>query len=566
MKYLITFSIMFFSSTAVLAQNLVRNPSFENYSSCPLGPSELENANYWHHPFNNVVGDTCSTSDLYNVCSPFGSFGVGVPASIMGNEPAYTGNGYAGIILYEGFALTGCTPIFGSSWREYVEGELTSPLQAGQTYCVKFYVSLADNVKWATNDIGVYFSNSLINVNCTSVSNSVLPYTPQLEYTGSDLTNSNGWTELSWSYTATGGEQYITIGNFKNDANTSYSCANASAANPYSYYFIDDVSVEMGDCAVACNLDVTIQSSQEDCVQGGTATLTAVPANGSGNYGYDWNGNGTNSTLTNVGDGTYEVTVTDLSTVGCSSTETITIDILDPVIADAGLNDTICKSEGAQLTATGGVSYAWDNGMNGATIDVFPGSTTTFEVTVTGANGCTDTDQATVVVYDIPAVLVEMADQTVCDNSGPISLLASPSGGSFYGPGVSGSTFNPSAAGQGYHTVWYEFGEYEDCLGADSVHFTVDLCTGISSPLSRDNIQIYPNPTNGIFTVESNLNESLPVQIDILDVLGQQVVTPISGNLNQFKHTFDLSHLVAGVYTLRFSSSEKVLNYQLLLE
>ena len=245
MKTLYLFLFSALVSTHLFAQNLVLNPSFENYSSCPMGPSELENANNWHHPFNNVVGDTCSTSDLYNVCSPFGSFGVGVPESIMGNEPAHTGNGYAGIILYEGFALTGCTPIFGSNWREYVEGELSSPLQAGQTYCVKFYVSLADNVKWATNDIGVYFSNSLININCTSVNNSVLPFTPQLQYSGPDLTNSNGWTELSWSYTASGGEQYITIGNFKNDANTSYSCANASAFNPYSYYFIDDVAVEL---------------------------------------------------------------------------------------------------------------------------------------------------------------------------------------------------------------------------------------------------------------------------------------------------------------------------------
>ena len=28
-------------------QNLVRNPSFENYSSCPIGWAQLANANYW---------------------------------------------------------------------------------------------------------------------------------------------------------------------------------------------------------------------------------------------------------------------------------------------------------------------------------------------------------------------------------------------------------------------------------------------------------------------------------------------------------------------------------------
>ena len=81
------------------AQNLVLNPSFENYSACPIGPSEFSNCVNWSMPFLNLVSDTCSTSDLYNSCSPFGCLGVGVPCNVMGNEPAHTGNGYAGIIL-----------------------------------------------------------------------------------------------------------------------------------------------------------------------------------------------------------------------------------------------------------------------------------------------------------------------------------------------------------------------------------------------------------------------------------------------------------------------------------
>jgi len=144
MKSLYLFLCMTIIVYSANAQNLVMNPSFENYSSCPLGPSQLDEADNWQHPFDNTV-DTCSTSDLYNTCSPFGAFGVGVPDNIMGSEPAHTGNGYAGIILYEGFALTGCTSLFGSSWREYAEGQLSAPLQSGQTYCVSFFISLADN-------------------------------------------------------------------------------------------------------------------------------------------------------------------------------------------------------------------------------------------------------------------------------------------------------------------------------------------------------------------------------------------------------------------------------------
>lgn len=553
-------------STQSFSQNLVINPSFENISSCPLGPSEFENANNWHHPFNNIIGDTCSTSDLYNTCSPFGAFGVGVPANIMGNEPAHTGNGYAGIILYEGFALTGCTPLFGSSWREYAMGELSSPLVAGEVYCVSFFVSLADNVKWATDDIAVYFSNSLISIDCATVGNSVLPFTPQLEYTGPDLDNVNGWTELTWSYTATGGESYLTIGNFKNDANTSYSCSNAGAFNPYAYYFIDDVSVELGACSAPCNLDVSIQSTQDDCVQGGTADLTANASNGSGNYGYSWTGLGSSQTENNVGDGTYEVTVTDLSTVGCSSTETITIDILDPVTADAGPNDTICKGDGGTLTASGGGTYSWDAGGTSAELNLAPGSTTTYEVTVTGANGCTDTDQATMVVYQIPKVSFNIGDQTVCANSGSIALSGAPSGGAFYGSGVNGTNFNPSSAGLGTHAVWYEYGEYVDCTASDTIHITVDLCTGITDASLNDVLNVYPNPTSDQVTIRSTYHKSSLVTIELFDVLGQMVINPIHTNLLGLERTMDVSMLSTGVYTLRLVAGKQTINRKILIE
>lgn len=566
MKHISFLFLSLILSAGLLAQNLVINPSFENYSSCPNGPSEFESANNWTHPFNNVIGDTCSTSDLYNSCSFLGQFGVGVPDNIMGSEPAHTGNGYAGIILYEGFALTGCTPIFGSNWREYAQGELSSPLQAGQEYCVSFWVSLADNVKWATDDIGVHFSNSQLSVNCTSVSNSVLQVTPQLEYTGPDLDNANGWTELSWSYTAAGGEQFITIGNYKNDANTSYSCANAGAFNPYSYYYIDDVSVEPGACSVSCNLTVDIQTTQQDCLEGGTANLTANATGGSGNYSYTWTPSGTGQTLSNQGDGSYTVLVSDNSNAACSATESVTIDILDPVVADAGINDTICKGTTGELTASGGGTYLWDTGGTNATLIVGPGVTTTYEVTVTGSNGCTDTDEVTMVVYEVPSVSVETQDMQLCDNASSVAISVLPPGGTFSGPGLTGNSFSPSSAGIGVHTIYYEFGEYADCLGIDSVTFTVDLCTDIEQIFDPQFIHIYPVPSNGHFIVEFGPIGNLRGRIELLDVLGKLVTNPIEKNLDGLKQPFNVSNLNAGVYFIRVSTKNETFNRKILIE
>ena len=60
----------------------------------------------------------------------------------------------------------------------------------------------------------------------------------------------------------------------------------------------------------------------------------------------------------------------------------------------------ICVGESTTLTATGGTTFNWSTTppQTTAAITVSPTTTTTYTVTVTNANGCTDTEAATVVV------------------------------------------------------------------------------------------------------------------------------------------------------------------------
>jgi len=329
----------------ILGQNLVINPSFETISSCPVGPSELDKATPWRDAHQNLVGDTCSTADLYNSCSPFGALGVGVPANILGNQPARTGVGYAGIIVYEGFALVGCQSLFGSGWREYLQGTLTEPLVAGQTYCVTFYVSLADNVKFASNNIGVYFSNTLVNVSCATVgSASNLPFTPQLVYSGPDLIVTNGWQRLQWDYTAAGGEQYLVIGNYNNDANTTYTCVNEGAFNPYAYYYVDDVSVVPEPCCLA-----EVAPVPPLCI--GDALVTLQPATPGGT----WSGPG----IANPAVGSFDPTLagvgvhTVFHTIPCG-TDSVIIAVSPCQALE------VCINDNGSLTVSNGVGpYNW---------------------------------------------------------------------------------------------------------------------------------------------------------------------------------------------------------------
>lgn len=376
------------------AQNLILNPSFENTSSCPFGISDFDLCVNWSSPFINLLTDTCSTSDLYNVCASE------VPASIMGNEPARTGNGYAGIIAYEGFPniLQPCGSLFGSGWREYVQGELSAPMIAGQVYCISFYLSLADNVQWGTDDLGVYLSAVQLAVNCATVGNSSalqpLGYTPQLQWTGGAITAANGWTKLQWSYTATGGEKFITIGNFKDDANTSYVCSNAGAFNPYAYYFIDDVEVIQ---TVVCCPVITISEasrSNVSCFGASDGAITVAAADGASPYSYSWSNGTIGATVSNLAAGSYGVTAVDAS--GCSAIGTFVMTQPAVLTLAALPSSTGC---GTSLTAspsggTGPFSYSWSNGATTATISNL--ATGTYSVTARDDNNCSAVDSANV--------------------------------------------------------------------------------------------------------------------------------------------------------------------------
>lgn len=485
---------LFMLSSSMMAQNLVINPSFETISSCPIGPSELDKAVPWRNPYTNVVGDTCSTSDLFNACSPLGAFGVGVPANILGNEPAHTGVGYAGIIVYEGFALFGCLNFFGSGWREYLEGTLTQPLVAGQTYCVSFHISLADNVKFASDDIGVYFSNTLVDINCTTVgSASHLPFTPQLPYNGPNITITNGWQQLSWDYVANGGEQYIIIGNFKNDANTSYECVNANALLPYAYYYIDDVSVTAGSCSQApCDLALAmVEQNDVGCFGGADGSATVAATGGTVPFTYTWMPGGlAGAVQIGLAAGSYTVTVTDAE--DCTASLVVDIGEPDPlVIATSTVPATCGQADGSATASVSGGSpgftYSWSpaGGNSAAASGLAAGI---YTVTVTDANGCIASAQVNV-TQGLPTVTITGPD-ALCEG-GSITLTANGADSYQWGHGPTGATVQvdmpgtyivvgTNACGQGMDSVVVTLlpGPVAGIIGPDTV------CTGASIVLT----------------------------------------------------------------------------------
>ncbi|HEU4718323.1 MAG TPA: T9SS type A sorting domain-containing protein [Bacteroidia bacterium] len=220
MKKLYTLALLACTSVAVSSQNLVPNPGFETQDTCP-SVSEIWKAPPW-------VSATLGTPDLYNsTCS-------------SQNFPGRTGIGSSGVYAMNTF----------SNNREYMIAPLTSPLAGGTTYYVSFWVKRA-NYRYAVDQFGAYFSTSNINQTTTGVLN----YTPQVHnLTGNFLSSSTSWMQISGSFVAAGGESYIVIGNFSNDANTDTLVANSSSSSKVAYYMVDDISVNASGVGIDENL------------------------------------------------------------------------------------------------------------------------------------------------------------------------------------------------------------------------------------------------------------------------------------------------------------------------
>lgn len=207
------------------AQNLVPNPSFEEYLICPTIDTQFTDyISAWVTP-------TEASPDFFNVCS-LGA--MGVPDNNFGFQIPKTGNGYAGLYLYVDSLHEAMV-----NYREYIQVELSQELQTDSAYCVAFYVSLAARYQMtATSNVGLYFSDTQV----VNADNDTLNYSPQIFNIATNvLLDTATWTVISGQFVAAGGEKFITIGNFLPNSLTTV--ANDTQSFNLAYYFIDDVSV-----------------------------------------------------------------------------------------------------------------------------------------------------------------------------------------------------------------------------------------------------------------------------------------------------------------------------------
>ena len=110
-----------------------------------------------------------------------------------------------------------------------------------------------------------------------------------------------------------------------------------------------------------------------------------------------------------------------------------TVNVFANPVADAGADQSICAGDPASLSASasggaGPYAYEWSTGATTQNILVNPSSNTTYTVTVTDDNGCTDEASVTVSIDLSPTVAISADVTDICDG-GTANLTANPAGG-----------------------------------------------------------------------------------------------------------------------------------------
>jgi hypothetical protein len=156
-------------------------------------------------------------------------------------------------------------------------------------------------------------------------------------------------------------------------------------------------------------------------------------------------------------------------------------------------------------TPTGGT---WSGtGVTGSTFNVQTAGVGSHQLiyNYTDANGCSAADTTSITVNPLPTVSTGTYGP-VCIDASPVSLSATPSGGTWSGTGVTGSTFNVQTAGVGSHQIIYNYTDANGCSAADTTSITVNplpvVNAGSYDPVCDyvDTLQLSGTPSGGVWS------------------------------------------------------------------
>jgi gliding motility-associated-like protein len=298
---------------------------------------------------------------------------------------------------------------------------------------------------------------------------------------------------------------------------------------------VRDVTVQ--DILVNINITGTVVANTTCNGGNGSIDISVTP---NGTYTYEWSSGQTTQDISNLEPGTYTVTVTTGLTCTGSASFTVNNNPNAPQLSATTVQSTCDLENGSiNLSVSGGVSpytYQWDPGGQ-TTQDISNIPAGTYAVTVTGANGCTNTLEVTVDNNNPPfSILATIVNNTTCNGgNGSIDVSVTPTGTYTYSWSPGGQTT-------------------QDINNLPSGTYSVTVSAGGSCTETAE------------FTVDDNPNEPQPsaqTTSSTCDLNNGSINLSVSGGVPPYTYqwapggqtTQDISNIPAGTYSVTITGA-----------
>ena len=305
-----------------------------------------------------------------------------------------------------------------------------------------------------------------------------IPVSPQHTFL-QVLSDTVNWTTLSFTYTAVGNEQYMTIGVFADDSVMTFVSFDSLASHRVAYIFVDEVSVDPfpvnGDTLICAGGETTISAGGQSTYAWATADTPGIII-----------GTGPSITVSPTDTTTYYV-------YGDSDTAEFTVNIKPTPSVSLGNDTVICEGDNLLLIAyqggahVAGTQYVWQNGATGPFFT--PTQSGIYSVVAT-LNGCVAKDTIAVMINPNPVVNLG-PDVSLCPGETVTLNAAVPNATCLWQDNTTAAAYHVVQVGT--YSVTVSMGE---CSASDTVQVTaapnpvfdlgndIVVCTGM--PVTLD--------------------------------------------------------------------------------
>lgn len=338
-----------------------------------------------------------------------------------------------------------------------------------------------------------------------------------------------------------------------------------------TYYIVVDGfgATSIGQYELTVEESGGIEVAQDSIVNvscfGDTTGSAALTVTGGVGLAFSWDNGAFTEDLSGLGAGTYVLTASD--STGCVVvdsvviTEPMAIAVMDSSASISCFGDMDGFIDLTVSGGTPGYNYAWSNGDSVSALTGL--GVGTYTVTITDANGCVQEGDSVTIIE--PTAVA--ATRAVTDESAP---------------GATDGAIDITVTGgtPGYTYVWSEGSTTEDISNLSGGIYCVTItdangcsivnCDTVATLVTVDvaglnSFDVYPNPTQGLAKLNLELAATADVEIDVINVTGQVIMSFKDSGIQNRQYELDLTDQPQGIYLVRLNLNGQVATKSLIL-